>query len=241
MVVVPSQPPRSSSATKADRSSFRNGTVDAAPATAPSDILAEQAVREARAQALMGSSPSRDVELYGPPRQVLEVSAEPIAPNGERLGAVALVEDISERKRIEAVRRDFVSNISHELRTPAGVLLVLAGAASRQSPRSRWTMGMLSSSTRRTGRPSRMTKHYSRRAVRPYRGSNGWARRSRMRARKLLGKIRTTVSARSNAKVSLTFMTAVAHRNISPQHARRRDAFRNHRLVYTDPPPRVHV
>lgn len=85
-------------------------------------------MREALAQALMGSSPSRDVELYGPPRQVLEVSAEPIAPNGERLGAVALVEDISERKRIEAVRRDFVSNISHELRTPAGALLVLAEA-----------------------------------------------------------------------------------------------------------------
>lgn len=105
---------------------FRNGTASASVSSSPSEILAEQAVREALAEALTGMSPVRDVELYGPPRKVLEVSAEPIAPGGDRMGAVALVEDISERKRIEAVRRDFVSNISHELRTPVGALLVLA-------------------------------------------------------------------------------------------------------------------
>jgi two-component system sensor histidine kinase SenX3 len=43
-----------------------------------------------------------------------------------RGGACALVEDISERRRIEAVRTDFVANISHELKTPVGALAVLA-------------------------------------------------------------------------------------------------------------------
>jgi two-component system sensor histidine kinase SenX3 len=39
---------------------------------------------------------------------------------------VAFVEDISERRRIEQTRTDFVANISHELRTPVGALSVLA-------------------------------------------------------------------------------------------------------------------
>jgi two-component system sensor histidine kinase SenX3 len=57
---------------------------------------------------------------------VLEVTATPIQRAGRVLGAVAVVEDVSERRRIEQVRRDFVSNISHELRTPVGALCVLA-------------------------------------------------------------------------------------------------------------------
>jgi two-component system sensor histidine kinase SenX3 len=41
-------------------------------------------------------------------------------------GALAVIEDVSERRRLEAVRRDFVANISHELKTPVGALGVLA-------------------------------------------------------------------------------------------------------------------
>ena len=41
-------------------------------------------------------------------------------------GALAIVDDISERRRLEATRRDFVANISHELRTPIGAVGLLA-------------------------------------------------------------------------------------------------------------------
>ena len=41
-------------------------------------------------------------------------------------GAVATIEDVSERRRVDAVRTDFVANISHELKTPVGALAVLA-------------------------------------------------------------------------------------------------------------------
>lgn len=44
-------------------------------------------------------------------------------------GWVALVlEDLTESERVEAVRRDFVANVSHELKTPVGALLLLAEA-----------------------------------------------------------------------------------------------------------------
>jgi two-component system, OmpR family, sensor histidine kinase SenX3 len=39
-----------------------------------------------------------------------------------------LVEDISEARRVDAVRRDFVANVSHELKTPVGAMSLLAEA-----------------------------------------------------------------------------------------------------------------
>lgn len=41
---------------------------------------------------------------------------------GPRAGAVAVVRDISESRRLEAMRRDFVSGVSHELKTPLTVI-----------------------------------------------------------------------------------------------------------------------
>ena len=44
-------------------------------------------------------------------------------------GHVALlVEDVTEARRVEAVRRDFVANVSHELKTPVGAMQLLAEA-----------------------------------------------------------------------------------------------------------------
>ncbi len=57
---------------------------------------------------------------------VLAVSARS-APLGSRL-VLLLVEDLTEARRIEAIRRDFVANVSHELKTPAGALSLLSEA-----------------------------------------------------------------------------------------------------------------
>ncbi|MGW7353669.1 sensor histidine kinase [Streptomyces sp. NPDC054784] len=75
----------------------------------------------------------RQIELDLPRRgsgrgDALAVSAR-VAPLGSRL-VLLLVEDLTEARRIEAVRRDFVANVSHELKTPVGALSLLSEAVS---------------------------------------------------------------------------------------------------------------
>jgi two-component system sensor histidine kinase SenX3 len=58
----------------------------------------------------------------------IAVTAVPIR-DGESDDSVALLlTDISEQRRLDAVRRDFVANVSHELKTPVGALTLLAEA-----------------------------------------------------------------------------------------------------------------
>jgi two-component system sensor histidine kinase SenX3 len=64
------------------------------------------------------------VELHGPPKLWLEISAHTV-PSG---GAVVTIRDVSERVRTDAMRSDFVTNVSHELKTPVGAVAVLAEA-----------------------------------------------------------------------------------------------------------------
>jgi two-component system sensor histidine kinase SenX3 len=52
-----------------------------------------------------------------------------VAPLTSRL-VVVLVDDRTEAQRVESIRRDFVANVSHELKTPIGALNLLAEAVS---------------------------------------------------------------------------------------------------------------
>ena len=82
----------------------------------------------------------RDVRLTRAPQEVeVELAAARLVrvpeavrvrlvPVGEHGHVALLVEDVTEARRVEAVRRDFVANVSHELKTPVGAMALLAEA-----------------------------------------------------------------------------------------------------------------
>ncbi len=61
----------------------------------------------------------------GEGRRNLHVTAAPIDDQGKIL---VFINDESEQQRVDAVRRDFVANVSHELKTPIGALMLLSEA-----------------------------------------------------------------------------------------------------------------
>jgi two-component system, OmpR family, sensor histidine kinase SenX3 len=102
---------------------FRNARAKAVAGT-HTGLLIDDAVQAALSRALGGERSHEMLELYGPPQVAVVVNAAPL-PGG---AAVATIEDVSERRRVDAMRTDFVANISHELKTPVGALAVLAEA-----------------------------------------------------------------------------------------------------------------
>lgn len=88
--------------------------------------LVEDAMRTLLSPALRGERAQRELQLFGPPREVLLVRTAPLWRRNRVIGAVAFVRDVSELRRVESVRRDFVANVSHELKTPIGALSLLA-------------------------------------------------------------------------------------------------------------------
>jgi two-component system phosphate regulon sensor histidine kinase PhoR len=75
-------------------------------------------VDDALREALAASQPvHREITLVGAERRVLALHAASFAI-GDAKGAVAVFHDMSEVRRLEIVRRDFVANASHEIKTP---------------------------------------------------------------------------------------------------------------------------
>jgi two-component system, OmpR family, sensor histidine kinase SenX3 len=105
---------------------YRNGRANALMVSRHGDALAAQAVTELLEDAWHEGTAERTLDLYGPPRRTLQVRARQIDDGRRPLGVIALIEDISERRRLEEIRRDFVANVSHELKTPMGALGLLA-------------------------------------------------------------------------------------------------------------------
>jgi two-component system sensor histidine kinase SenX3 len=106
---------------KASAPAYALGLVKAESLTV--DALADL-VREVRRDGQI-----RDTELVlsrGTPSAPTHVTAR-VAPLGSRL-VLALVEDRTRQRRVEAIRRDFVANVSHVLKTPVGAISLLAEA-----------------------------------------------------------------------------------------------------------------
>ena len=107
---------------RSGREIMRNISASSVTGARHADVLVEVAVERLLATARRGIESREDLQLAGPPQRTLEVHGIPIENNG----AVAVIVDITERRRLDQVRTDFVANVSHELKTPIGAISVLA-------------------------------------------------------------------------------------------------------------------
>ncbi len=64
----------------------------------------------------------REIVISGIRERVLLTHWVPLMDQQKHLGVVAVFHDISDLKRLEKIRKDFVANVSHELKTPVTVI-----------------------------------------------------------------------------------------------------------------------
>ncbi|HUY43556.1 MAG TPA: ATP-binding protein [Acidimicrobiales bacterium] len=105
---------------------FRNVQAEHLMASRYGEAIAAQAVTEVLADSWNHGVAERTIDIYGPPRRTLTIRASVIDDGRRSLGVLAVIEDVSERRRLEDIRRDFIANVSHELKTPMGALGLLA-------------------------------------------------------------------------------------------------------------------
>ncbi len=64
-----------------------------------------------------GETTKRTLKISAANGRVFEVQATPLSTSGGQ-GALAILYDLTDIERLEQVRKDFVANVSHEMRTP---------------------------------------------------------------------------------------------------------------------------
>jgi two-component system phosphate regulon sensor histidine kinase PhoR len=111
-----------------------------------------RASRNARAGTLV----RREVRLTTPVERVLQVHGVPLLLAGAETGVVIVLHDLTELRRLEQVRTEFVANVSHELRTPLtaihGYVETLLGGALEEPDHARKFLEIVHRQTERLGR-----------------------------------------------------------------------------------------
>jgi two-component system, OmpR family, sensor histidine kinase SenX3 len=105
---------------------LRNRAAEELGMTDPGDDPVVEAAGDLLDRALRGRAGEKELRLFGPPRRVVHLRSTPLDDGTRPVGAVVFLKDVSEARRVEAMRRDFVANVGHELKSPIGALGLLA-------------------------------------------------------------------------------------------------------------------
>jgi two-component system phosphate regulon sensor histidine kinase PhoR len=120
------------------------------------EVVRQTELIEAVRRVLAGE-PRVEAEIVtGTLRQHFFAATVAAVRSGETLGAVVVLHDITELRKLERVRRDFVANVSHEFKTPLTAIqgfseTLLAGAMDDPQNRERF-LGIILEHSRRLAR-----------------------------------------------------------------------------------------
>ena len=65
-----------------------------------------------------GQAQQSELSILVPIQKIFQIYASPLKKEDQTVGAVLVLHDITELKHLENVRKEFISNVSHELKTP---------------------------------------------------------------------------------------------------------------------------
>ncbi|MBE5808522.1 MAG: PAS domain S-box protein [Clostridiales bacterium] len=82
------------------------------------DVKLDTVLTEAMQQSGVYTNEVAARTAVGRGHRPLRLYVSPMRNDGKVVGALAMIEDITELKRLEQVRTDFAANVSHELKTP---------------------------------------------------------------------------------------------------------------------------
>ncbi|HYS16200.1 MAG TPA: ATP-binding protein [Candidatus Binatia bacterium] len=103
-----------------------------------------------------GSVSHRELRLASPVERRVQVNAVPLRLAADEVGVVMVLHDVTELRRLEQVRTEFVANVSHELRTPLtaiqGYLETLLTGALEERENARRFLEIVFRHTERLGR-----------------------------------------------------------------------------------------
>src|SRR6478735_8194073 len=82
------------------------------------EVIRNHALHEAVTSVLHTSEPQRfELRRAGPPAMCFDIHVQPL-PGEPCPGVVLVIHDTTALRRLESIRREFVANVSHELKTP---------------------------------------------------------------------------------------------------------------------------
>ena len=88
-----------------------------------------------------------EIELHHPKKMILRAGAVGVSGEGDAIAGILVLYDVTEMRRLENLRRDFVANVSHELKTPLtsikGFIETLLGGALEDSKQSERFLKMM--------------------------------------------------------------------------------------------------